>query len=355
MISIESISKENIELVANKNKADKILVEKVIRALLLLEILSGSKLYFVFKGGTALMLLLNSTRRLSIDIDIIVPDKKIDIGSILNSVIQDKGFIRFEKHNREVESEIIKEHYKLFYKSSIDGNESNILLDVLFEEVHYTNVIELQISSPFCIIENDPNIVKVPNFNNIIADKLTAFAPNTTGIPYFKKDKEMGMEIIKQMYDIGTLFDRVDNILMVREVFNLFVSTEAKYRNIKIDSVDVLKDIYYNSLSICLRAPVENCRFEILNKGIKQIKSFIFSEQFHIEKAITLASRVAYLSVLIDKGKNEKIDFFNHNLNMSDWEIKQPFETKLNKLKKTNIEAFYYWYRIYELLQFNKH
>jgi predicted methyltransferase len=36
-------------------------------------------------------------------------------------------------------------------------------------------------------------------------------------------------------------------------------------------------------------------------------------------------------------------------IDMLNWEIKQPFETKLNKLKKTNIEAFYYWYRIYEL------
>ena len=56
--------------------------------------------------------------------------------------------------------------------------------DVLFEEVHYKNIIELPINSTFCIIENDLNRVRVPNFNNIIGDKLTAFAPNTTGIPY---------------------------------------------------------------------------------------------------------------------------------------------------------------------------
>ncbi|MFC3414103.1 nucleotidyl transferase AbiEii/AbiGii toxin family protein [Algoriphagus hitonicola] len=53
-------------------KADKILVEKVIRALLLLEGLATQKLDFVFKGGTALMLILESSKRLSIDVDIIV-------------------------------------------------------------------------------------------------------------------------------------------------------------------------------------------------------------------------------------------------------------------------------------------
>lgn len=353
MISKESISKENIERVAKNNKADKILVEKVIRALFLLELLIESKLNFVFKGGTALMLLFNSTKRLSIDIDIIVPDKCTDICSILNLAIENKGFIRFEKNKRKVETSIFKEHYKIFYKSSIDGNESNILLDVLFEEVHYKNIIELPINSTFCIIENNLNRVRVPNFNNIIGDKLTAFAPNTTGIPYLKKDKEMGMEIIKQMYDIGMLFDKIDDVSIVRDVFNLFVLTEAKYRNLKIDSSDVLQDIYNNSLSICLRKSVANSRFDILNNGIKQIKPFIFSESFHIEKAITLASKVAYLSVLIDNGnKNgeiKEVDFFNKGIDMLNWEIKQPFETKLNKLKKTNIEAFYYWYRIYEL------
>ncbi|MEA5100052.1 MAG: hypothetical protein VB011_05985 [Bacteroidales bacterium] len=48
MISKESISKENIERVAKNNKADKILVEKVIRALFLLELLIESKLNFCF-------------------------------------------------------------------------------------------------------------------------------------------------------------------------------------------------------------------------------------------------------------------------------------------------------------------
>ncbi len=60
--------------------ADKILAEKVIRALLLLEGLTKQKLPFVFKGGTALMLHFNSIKRLSIDIDIILPNEIKDLG-----------------------------------------------------------------------------------------------------------------------------------------------------------------------------------------------------------------------------------------------------------------------------------
>ena len=65
MISKKTLTKEWLETVSTKNnKTDKILIEKVIRALLVLEGLTESKLSFVFKGGTALMLMFGSTRRL---------------------------------------------------------------------------------------------------------------------------------------------------------------------------------------------------------------------------------------------------------------------------------------------------
>ncbi len=75
MIDKQSLDIEWINNVSSKKRnADRILVEKVIRALLLLEGLARVKLDFVFKGGTALMLLLNSSKRLSIDIDIIIQE-----------------------------------------------------------------------------------------------------------------------------------------------------------------------------------------------------------------------------------------------------------------------------------------
>lgn len=40
----------------------------------------------------------------------------------------------------------------------------------------------------------------------------------------------MGMEIIKQMYDVGCLFDKIDDINMVKEVFSAFAAIELKYR-----------------------------------------------------------------------------------------------------------------------------
>jgi len=56
----------------------------------------------------------------------------------------------------------------------------------------------------------------------------------------------------------------------------------------------------------------------------------------------------AYLAKLI-KLKKRKIEKFQSAEQIIDWEIKQPFNTRLNKLKKSNPEAFYYWYKTYEL------
>ena len=77
MIGKNTFTKEWIETVSHqvgrgKKNADPGLIEKVTKALLLLEELAKSDLTFIFKGGTSLLLLLNRMHRFSIDIDIIV-------------------------------------------------------------------------------------------------------------------------------------------------------------------------------------------------------------------------------------------------------------------------------------------
>ncbi len=75
MIDYNAIDIHWIEKVSKANrKADMTLVEKTIRAFVLLEGLATAGLPFVFKGGTSLMLLTKSNKRMSIDIDIIMPD-----------------------------------------------------------------------------------------------------------------------------------------------------------------------------------------------------------------------------------------------------------------------------------------
>ena len=352
MITQRSTTKEWIESIAKLNKADKNLVEKVIRALLLLEGLSESGLNYVFKGGTALMLLLNSEKRLSIDIDIILPEKETDLTEILGNICNTKGFTHFEKQERIAEINIDKEHYKLFFVSALNNQESHILLDALIEDVHYQNIIELPIDSAFINQKDKPITVRLPDLNNILGDKLTAFAPNTTGIPYRKEGKEMGMEIIKQMYDIGCLCDKADSPETVSAVFSIFAETELAYRENKDSIANVLDDIVETALSVCLRQNQVKSDFNILHRGIIQVKPFIFSEQFHLEKAITHAAKAAYIASVIKFGV-KYFNRFSKEFDMKDWIITEPMNTKLNKIKKTDPEAFYYLYQMSEIVKNN--
>jgi hypothetical protein len=223
------------------------------------------------------------------------------------------------------------------------------LLDILFEELHYKNIVPLNIKSNFLPDTGIPLTVLTPCIEDITGDKLTAFAPNTTGIPYFKGEDSMNMEIIKQLYDVGYLADVVSDIGIIKSAFHEFVRNELSYRELKSLSVnDVLEDIFQTSLCIVTRGSDGKGDFNLLQQGIQRVSRFIFSESYHLEKAIVHASKAAYLATLI-KYDAEKIEKFSNPLVMKDWVIEEPMNTKLNRLKRTNPEAFFYWYKISEL------
>ena len=351
MISKKSLNPDWIKEVSAKNgKTDPALVEKVIRALLLLEGLVESKIDFVFKGGTSLMLMLGSTKRLSIDIDIIIPAKEDDLEEKLENFIEGKGFKRVELNERKTSSAIEKAHYKFFYKPSYHSGreEDNILLDILFEEAQYQILKPIEIDSTFLIQNGEPFKVSVPSFEDILGDKLTAFAPATTGIPYKKGGQSKAMEIIKQLYDVGNLFDHIQDLETVATTFKKFALTELSYRDLGKNPQLVLDDIFQTALTLSTRGKDGGANFKALQQGISQIKAFIFSESYHIEKAIAHVSKAVYLSKLIEHGEIT-FERFSDPMEIKDWIIEQPFYTRLNKLKKSNPEAFFYWFKIYEL------
>jgi predicted nucleotidyltransferase component of viral defense system len=350
MISEKTLNIEWIKAVSSKNRiADKILIEKVIRALLLLEGLAESELDFVFKGGTALMLMQYSTKRLSIDIDIVTSDKS-NLEPMFKIFLERKYFTRLELQDRKTNSDIDKAHYKFYYLPvhKTAQEEEYILLDLLFEEPQYQKTLSIDIDSSFLQQSGHAVKVKVPCFEEMLGDKLTAFAPNTTGIPYLKNGHSKSMEIIKQLYDIGNLFDVSHDLESIQESFRRFAMSELSYRNLEKNQGIVLKDIFNTALCISTRGKEGAGDFLALQKGISQIRAFIFSETFHIEKAIIQAAKAAYLSKLIELKEN-KFERFENAMQIKDWIIEQPFYNRLNKFKKSNPHAFFYWYKTYEL------
>ena len=78
------------------NRIDKIILEKMIYALHLLERLKANGLDFVFKGGTSLVLLLREVNRFSIDIDIICNTERKDLEKVLDNIIQSSNFTNWQ-------------------------------------------------------------------------------------------------------------------------------------------------------------------------------------------------------------------------------------------------------------------
>ncbi|MEA3391454.1 MAG: nucleotidyl transferase AbiEii/AbiGii toxin family protein [Candidatus Marinimicrobia bacterium] len=349
MIDQKNITKEWIEHVSKINRnANKMLIEKVIRAFLLLEGLGKQDISFVFKGGTSLMLHFQSAKRFSIDIDIIYSGSPENLEAIFDKIVEEQGFLRKEKQDRTSHIDIPKAHYKFYYPTfygSASG-EGNVVLDILFEENHYNSISELPVKSKFVPEDGNSINVAVPSPEDILGDKLTAFAPETTGIPYYKNEQSMSMEIIKQLYDIGLLFDIAEDMNIVSSTFRTFAEVELNYRQHNdLDVEDVMDNIYNTSLNIASEGLLGKGNFEELHNGVRRIEHYIYSESFNIEKAKAIASKTAYLVFCIKNG-SKNLERYSSPDELKDWSIGNPAFGKIQRLKRTNPEAYYYWYKI---------
>lgn len=322
-------------------RVDPKMIEKVINALVLLEQLRTNEIDLIFKGGTSLLLTSKSPKRFSIDIDIITKHNDADIKEALDKIVGNGLFTRWEADNdRKTAFEAPVTHYKIYYRSKVDSNfgEEPVLLDVLHSDNPYPKLIECAIEHEWLQNEGEPVLVKTPVYDCILGDKLTAFAPKTTGILY---TKERPVEIIKQLYDISFLFDQIEDMILVKDSYRRIVLEELGYRKLSLSYQDVLDDTIEACLTIAARAE-SNPEFKHLRKGIINITNFIIS-RFKIEEAIIAAGKIAYLSLLLKREEVVVIQKFQSPEQIRELNISNQEYQWLNKLKKSNPEAFFYW------------
>lgn len=347
MIDPQSRSLEWIEQASAliPNIADTALVEKAIRALSLLESLVRSGCPFVFKGGTALMLHLDTSRRLSIDVDIVCPPG-LDIREYIGKYGSEYGFLEATEIDRNSRTGVPKSHAEYRYAVTYPSGRptDKILLDVLYEDIKYNEVVSLAIKSPLLKQEGEPMMVQCPGLKDMLGDKLTAFAPHTTGIPFFKGEDEFFMEIMKQLYDVSSIIDRVDDLTEVRDTYSQLVPIELGYRKLnRLTEADVLKDTYDCALNICLRGALDKKEYGYYAKGARSVNSFIIPENYNADIAIRDAAKVAYIVRLIQTGNNH-VKHYKHEMDkeLADAIIQNRQLNKLNSIKKISLEAFFY-------------
>lgn len=320
---------------------DPTILEKSIYAFELLSLLKEEGLDFIFKGGTALLILLPEPKRLSIDVDILTSVSKNQLEKHLDSIIKKEIFFEW-KENPRTETKIPKKHYKLFFNSVINTNKnSSITLDVLFENNPYPKTESKIIQSKFFNTDYDI-FLTVPSINSILGDKLTAFAPKTTGIPF---GVNKSMQINKQLFDIGELFDFSDDIKEIRSSFDIFVKIESDYREKSFSSEEVIKDIFEISLLISqirLRGGIEN---EITNEfiqGMKALRTHLIFGKYNEEHTKLNSAKAAFLVSAFGK----EIDF---NI-LKQYDFNKLTNDKLTgdlaileKLKTILPNSYYYW------------
>jgi hypothetical protein len=345
MITPESYQKEWLLSHRAKKGLEKInppLVEKMIHALSLVELLATNGLDFIFKGGTSLILLLNDAGRFSIDIDIITTADRQDLEATLQRICTSTPFTRFElSAHRSYQAGVPKAHYSFFYGSALTAKTDHILLDILYDNHSYPQVHEVPVKSEW-LLTNDHYIpVKIPSAESITGDKLTAFAPTTTGILY-GKGKEV--DIVKQLHDVGKLYHEIKHMDIVAKAFNLMVEKEIAYRGHSCTRDEVIMDIITTGLLIARRE--KNTRepdvshFKEIKTGLLQFKSYQTNTAFRIDEAITASAKAALLVTKIQAAHIDALPLFHRGMQKSDFLIQHPDYMYLNKLPP---EPLYYW------------
>ncbi len=332
------------------------ILEKMIYALHLLEQLKINGLDFVFKGGTSLLLLLNKGNRFSIDIDIICKTERNKLEKTLDKVIENSRFKAYSlDEHRSYKEGVPKAHYAFEFESATTNKYTGrILFDILIEDSIYPEHIETIIRTKWIETEGETKVI-LPTLDSITGDKLTAFAPNTIGIPYFKGKNSFAMEICKQLFDLSQLFDNIENVEVVAKSFETFAKQEIKYRKSDLTPKDVLQNTIDTCLIIAKKGAGQNTdekvKFKELQKGIKAFGTgFLMNGNFRIDDAVTASAKVAYLTAKILKNDLSPIEYFN-NEDIKSLLIENPDWNFLNKLKRQpDKSSFFYWYMAVKLL-----
>ncbi|MBR2748128.1 MAG: hypothetical protein IKD95_07270, partial [Bacteroidales bacterium] len=102
--------------------------------------------------------------------------------------------------------------------------------------------------------------------------------------------------------------------------------------------------------NICLYGALNKQEYSYLTDGAHRVNGFILIENYTMERAVRDAAKVAYLARLIETGTNE-VRHYSKDMDaaLAAALIEDQDMNKLNRLKKVNIEAFFYCLQLAQL------
>ena len=246
-----------------------------------------------------------------------------------------------------------KNIFAFFYPSAIESKTDHVLLDVLFESEAPPHCEPVLISTPFITPEREVRVA-VPTVNSLLGDKLTAFAPGTIGILYHPLRK---IDIVKQLFDVGVLFDAATDLNVVAEAYAATHAKQLLYRQAGFSIADTLNDsieagFHYSQLELKGSTKTEQGLF--LHDGVTALQNHLVNHPFRRDEARIAAGKVACAAAWIQRRPTDvTIEQLRFNIDrvaeLRALEIQAPW-TPLSRLKGGNAQAFHYWYQAQRLL-----
>jgi hypothetical protein len=329
------------------------LLERSVHALTLLGHVAGTGLPFIFKGGTSLLLHLNPVRRLSIDIDIVCGAPAADVTRLVAEIGKMPPFLRVEVDDRGERGLPQRRHFKFYFRSGLGGRaELSVLLDVVEESRPVHTVIQRPIRAHFLEPEREV-LVTVPTVESLLGDKLTAFAPATTGVPFYNAaGADQRLQVAKQLFDVGVLFDAATDFDQMAGTYDAMHALESGYRAARPSREAALTDTLQACLALTATKQRDLAAYPDaphLHNGFDRLGGHLTWAGFGREHRHTLAARAAVLAAHLRAGRN--FDFATARYTGSAGQIAALRAATLNGtpnawldgLKAVNPEAFHYW------------
>ncbi len=321
---------------------DRGIFEKTIYAFNLLSELLEIYPNLIFKGGTSILLHIFPPARLSIDIDILLPVKeRADLkDTLIKKVSTSKWFDTVEENVRG--GKIPKAHYKFYYTSQFSRVPQYILLDVVFTEHSYKNLVKRDISKLPLVFFDSSVVVLIPTPEGLLGDKMTAVSPNTMGIPLNEK---RSMEVLKQIIDLGELFNVANDMDDFKQSFISTAQQENGFRGTSYSINEVVDDIMGIAFkySQYLLKSSDNSFPEIalINDGLGKVSNHLRKKVGQQDVKVAIA-KIVYMTAMLKSDRPTKIV---KKVDLSLIEGRQlPEEYKiLERLKVVNPEAYFYW------------
>ncbi len=343
------------------------ILEKCVHAFTLLGYLGESGLPFLFKGGTSLLLHMPEVRRLSRDIDIVCGCPAADVNAVVQAIGQRAPFLRWQEDDRGARGLPQRRHFKFFYRSALPGNtEQELLLDVVEEAREVHTIVLRPIRTSFLEPETE-HLVRVPTVESLLGDKLTAFAPHTTGVPFYsaKSGEEQLQQVAKQLFDVGVLFDVATDFEAVTKSYNAISAQESEYRGNQHTREAALKDTWQACIALTATKPAILANYpdaSLLNEGLDKMRGHLTTPAYvqDVQARRRLAAKAATLAAHLHAGV--RFDFGSMRYTGSREQIESLRVASLNGhilswidgVRAVNPDAYYYWHHSLQLNQPNR-